>query len=300
MRRVTAAWALIIFTTCHVTAQEDVLRPNGRVNITPTAEESSSARERRSASAELVVRGGIEGGLGLNMYSKTISGIISTSPLSVFSSGTGVSPTYGVYAEIGITPTMSVGLRMMVDQKSVTGSKDGLLQDCIVNDEYGVPVRVTVASFRGEFTNVQTFFAFTPVLRFDLADNFFAQVGLPIHLPTENQQITSTQTIDPSDECFFNLGLPNQSKVNTVRTEETIYPSVRFGLDAAVGYRLPIGEGLELVPRIGYQLMFTPFDNESTGTDGTRASTDPPARDFVANAASLHSLQATIALWFRL
>jgi hypothetical protein len=188
---------------------------------------------------------------------------------------------------------------MMVDQKSVSGSKSGLLQDCETFDPYGNST-FSVASMSGEFTQSLTFFTFTPVVRVDLMDNFFAQVGPTIHLPTQNAQSTVTLTIDPSDQCSFNFGQPNESKVNTVSTEDDNIPALRVGLDAAIGYRFAIADGMELVPRIGYQLMITSFDNESSGTDPTRASTDPPARDFIARPATLNSLQASIALWFRL
>lgn len=303
MRTVTLAWLFTMLSFGHALAQEDVLRPNGRDNSTKEVSERTPTRlpagSAKSGSA-LVIRGGIEGGLGLNMYSKDIEGILPTSPLTVFNSGAGISPTYGVYAEVEISPTVAIGLRMMVDHKSVVGSKSDLLQDCLITDEYGVPLQVTVAKMSGEFTIDQTFFTFTPVLRVDLADNLFAQVGPTIHLPTENQRTTITQTIDPSEACKFNFGQPNESSVSVITSEVTSFPAMRIGLDAAIGYRLSVGDGLEVVPRIGYQLMFTPLDNQDTGTDQSRASTDPPVRDFVARAATLNSLQATISLWFRL
>ncbi len=297
------AFAMVVAVLAHVGAygQEDVLRPNGRGGVATTAESSAASVDRpRDNGPGLVLRGGIEGGLGLNFLQRTIEGLLPTSPLGLLSSGTGLSPLYGVYAELELSPTVSLGLRMMVDHKSVSGSKSGFLQDCIVNDPYGNPTQVTVASMSGEFTQSLTFFTFTPVVRVDLMDNFFAQVGPTIHLPTQNAQATTTFTIDPSEQCSFNFGQPNESKVNTVSAEDENIPALRIGLDAAVGYRFAIGDGLELVPRIGYQLMITSFDNESSGTDFTRVNTDPPARDFIARPATLNSVQASIALWFRL
>lgn len=295
--------AMIVAVVAHTSAfgQEDVLRPNGRGGVAATAEGSAASIDRpRQSGPGLVLRGGIEAGLGVNFFQRTIEGILPTSPVGLLSSGSGISPLYGVYAEIELSPTVSLGLRMMVDHKSVSGSKSGLLQDCIVNDAYGNPTQVTTASLSGEFTQSLTFFTFTPVVRFDLMDNFFAQVGPTIHLPTQNAQATTTLTIDPSDQCSFNFGQPNESKVNTTTAEDANIPAMRIGLDAAVGYRLPIADGIELVPRVGYQLMITSFDNESSGTDATRELTDPPVRDFIARPATLNSLQASIALWFRL
>jgi hypothetical protein len=296
------AFAIVVAVLAHVGAygQEDVLRPNGRGGVAATAESPAATFDRpRESGPGLVLRGGIEGGLGLNVFQRTIEGILTTSPLGLLSSGTGISPMYGVYAEIELSPTVSLGLRMMVDHKSVSGSKSGLLQDCETFDPYGNST-FSVVTMSGEFTQSLTFFTFTPVVRVDLMDNFFAQVGPTIHLPTQNSQVTTTLTIDPTEQCSFNFGQPNESKVSTVSAEDDNIPALRLGLDAAVGYRYAIADGLELVPRIGYQLMITSFDNESSGTDFTRANTDPPARDYIARPATLSSLQASIALWFRL
>lgn len=278
--------------------QEDVLRPNGRAR---SSSSSSSPEQTIPADDEpgLVIRGGIEGGMGINLYQKSIEGILSTSPLSLFESGSGLSPLSGVYAEVEVSPTFALGLRVMSEEKVVDGSKNGLLQDCIVTDEYGTPTQITVVLMSGEFTQTITYITITPTARFNVMNNVFVQVGPTIHLPEGDLRTTTTFTIDPADQCFFNFGQLDQSKVRTV-TDVDSNPSMRVGLDVAIGYRLHIGNNFEIVPRLGYQLMVTPLDSETTGEDPTRINTDPPARSFVARGASLNSLQATLALWFRL
>lgn len=301
MRAFALGCCFLVLLHTGAVCQEDVLRPYGRGRSTPLSAAPNEVVPQRSPDGPgLILRGGIEGGLGVNLYSKSIEGILPTSPLSMISSGMGVSPMFGVYAELEISPTVSVGLRMIADQKNVSGSKSGLLQDCVINDAYGNPLQVTVATLTGDFTQTITFFTFTPVVRVDLMDHLFAQVGPTIHLPTGNLKGTTTLTIDPDDQCSFNFGQPNQSKVSTSEGEDPNIPAMRIGLDAALGYRIAIGDGLELVPRLGFQMMFTALDQESTGVDSTRELTDPPVRDYIARAASLNSLQASIALWFRL
>lgn len=302
MRTLVTVCLLIVVT--HVTAlsQEDVLRPNGRAKSSGAAPSGVVTPDEPPAIPRSgpVIRGGVEGGLGLNMLSKSISGVIETSPLGMFTSASGVSALFALYAEIELSPSISLGLRVTDDEKYVYGSATGLLQDCLVTDANGTPLQVTVTSMSGEFTQTISYVALNPLVRIGLSDNLFVQVGPTVLLNASSLRAETTLTIDPDEECSFNFGQPNQSKVSSTVAEDADLPGMRLGLDAAIGYRLPIGGGFEIVPRLGYQMMFTPIDKESTGLDTSREATLPPARTFVAGAATLNSLQASLSLWFRL
>ncbi|MBU3742032.1 MAG: PorT family protein [Candidatus Kapabacteria bacterium] len=285
-------------------AQEDVLRPNGRGNTPPPRSTASEPKAEAVASAGegLVFRGGIEGGVNYSMASRTFVGLYDNSPYSVFAAGTGLAFTYGVYAEVELSPTVALGIRMYVDNKEFGDTKSGLLQDCLITDQFGTPIQVTVTPMTGEYTQTADYFSFTPLLRFSLNDNLFAQIGPTIQLPTGNVVTNLTQTIDPDEECSFDFGLPTESKVRTGRSESTPdeVPALRLGLDAAIGYRIPVGSGLEFVPRLGYQFMFTDMDNASGGVDTSRENTEPPARNFTVTGTTLNSLQFSIGFWFRM
>lgn len=285
-------------------AQEDVLRPKGRertsTDVVNTAAEYGNAGPGTAGTPGPVIRVGVEAGMNYSMMSRTVNGIIETSPLSLTRSGTGVSVLYGLYAELELSPSVALGLRMIVDPKKVGSSRAGILQDCVVLDEYGVPEQVSVASMRGELNQTQTFIAIAPNVRVSITDRLFAQVGPTIQMPVNHIKGTVTYVIDPDDPCLFNFGQPNASKTNTIDGESLDHPSMRVGLDAALGYRFPLSDNIDLVPRAGFQLMFTPFDNATTGVDGSRELTDPPVRAFTASGALLNSLQASVSLWFRL
>lgn len=301
MRTTLLACFLLFIGQMAAFAQEDVLRPNGRgTSSPPSATEPVRTSDEQAPESRLILRGGIEAGLGLHMYGKTVEGVIATSPLTMFNEGAGLTPLYGVYAEVELTPSVALGIRMMVDEKTVNGEKSGLLQDCVIFDQNGVPVQVSVTSMKGEFTQTLTFFTLTPLVRFDIAGGLFAQIGPTIHLPAGKLQSTTTFTIDSGEDCFFDFGQPTQSKQFTANAETDNIPIIRLGLDAAIGYRFDVGNNLELVPRIGYQWMLTPLDNEETGVDLSREITDLSVRNYVARPASLHSLQVSLALWYRL
>ncbi len=285
-------------------AQEDVLRPNGRDRTTPDeinmAPEYGAAGPGTAGKPGPVIRVGFETGLNYSMLSRTVDGIIDTSPFALTRSGSGVSVLYGLYAELQLSPSVALGLRMMVDPKKVYASRDGILQDCVILDEYGVPQQTTVASMSGDFKQSQMFVALTPTVRVSITDRLFAQVGPTIHIPISHIKSTFTLVIDPDDQCLFNFGKPNASKTSTTEDESTEHPAIRIGLDAALGYRFPLSESIDLVPRAGFQLMFTTFDNATSGVDASRELTDPPARAYTASGASLNALQASVSLWFRL
>ena len=285
-------------------AQEDVLRPNGRERTTPdvinTAAEYGDAGPGPAGIPGPVIRVGVEAGMNYSMASRTVDGIVETSPLVITRTGSGVSPLYGIFAEFELSPSVALGLRMMMDPKRVSSSRDGILQDCVVLDEYGVPQQVSVSRMRGEFKQSQTFITLAPNVRVSITDRLFAHVGPTVQIPVDHIQGTVTYVIDEADPCVFNFGQPDASKTQTIDAESSDHPSMRLGLDAALGYRLPLSENIDLVPRLGFQLMFTPFDNPTSGEDASRELTDPPARAYTASGASLNALQASVSLWFRL
>lgn len=304
MRRILLLLMIAVVGRFISYAQEDVLRPNGRertsTDVVNVAPEYGKAGPGPAGPPGPVIRVGFETGLNYSMLSRSIDGIIDTSPLVPFRSSSGVSVLYGLYAELELSPSVALGLRMMVDPKNVVGSKDGILQDCVELDEFGVPQKTTVASMRGEVKQSQMFVAIAPNVRISITDVLFVQVGPNIQIPVNHIKSTATYVIDAADPCLFNLGMPNASKTQVVESESTDHPSVRFGIDAALGYRIRLSENIDLVPRAGYQLMLTPFDSEASGIDVSREFTDPPARAYTASAASLNSLQASVSLWFRL
>ncbi len=85
--------AVVAATT--VFAQEDVLRPNGRPGEVPAA--------RRVKGKGLPFRLGLEAGINYSMSSRDIVGTLATSGVNTFATGSGISPLFGLYAEVELT-----------------------------------------------------------------------------------------------------------------------------------------------------------------------------------------------------
>ena len=120
-----------------VLAQEDILRPSGKgrsADKVPSSGDTSATTQPRgkASSKPIVIRIGFEGGINHNNTSHDVTGTLATSPYMVYESGSGVSPIAGLYAEIEVTRTISIGLRILYDTKVFTGQKDDVIEDCPV------------------------------------------------------------------------------------------------------------------------------------------------------------------------
>lgn len=293
----TPRWLLLFLFSLTATsvsfAQEDVIRPNGRPGEAPRA------RTQRTTKG-LTWRLGLETGVNFNNSSRTIGGASGTSLFQTYASGSGISPFFGLYVEAQLSPTIAVGARVLYDMKSVQGTKNDVIRDCSIPDPYG-GVSFVQAQIAAEFENTISYFTINPVLRFTLADRFFVHAGPVLQVAASKLESRLTQSVSPDEACRFvdengDFTLTTIESTNT----ENANPSTRFGLDAGIGYRLPIGSKIDLVPRIGYQFMFTEYAQGTNLIDDTQAITDPPARNVSISTASLHSLQLSLALWFTL
>lgn len=274
-------------------AQEDVLRPKGR----PGAVESG---KRKSNSKGPTWRLGLEAGINYSMASRDITGPIATSPFLAFSSGSGISPLFGIYAEVELSSSIAIGARVLYDMKSFGNTKTDATLDCIVIDEYGSIVNASTANINTEYTSTINYVTINPLIRWSVADRFFVHLGPVLQVAASDIQTEVTNTMDADEICRFDLGLPTESTQRTGRDTVAADPSFRVGLDLGIGYRIALSKTIDLVPRVGYQFMFTPYGKEETGIDGTNAIMSPPERPYTATAPTLHSLQASLSLWFTL
>lgn len=292
----TGSWLIILFVVGCVglTAQEDVLRPKGKPG-SPTGSTS-----RKSSGKGLTWRLGLEAGINYSTTSRDITGASSTSFFNTFASGSGISPLFGIYAEVAVSKSIAIGGRFLYDMKSVSGSKNDVVRDCSVLDGYG-NVNVVQAVIAVDYTNTISYFTMNPLIRFSITDGFFAHLGPVIQVAVSDVESTVNQAIDPADACRFvdeNGQFTLTSTSNT--TTGTASPSTRFGLDVGLGYMIPLTSTIHLVPRVGYQYMFTEYDTSTSLLDNTQEITNPPARIVEISTGSLNSLQASLSLWFTL
>ncbi|MBI3260284.1 MAG: outer membrane beta-barrel protein [Ignavibacteriae bacterium] len=276
---------------------EDVLRPHGGGRM--------GASSSNSSSSSTPIMLGIEGGINYNMFSQTMSGIVPNSRFAVFESGSGVSPFIGAFVDIGLAHNLGLQIKLAYDQKNFSNTKDAI-RTCQYIDPILGP-QVTNANVTGEFTNSITYIDITPQLRWNITPEFFILVGPTAHIKIGSASQTFTETISSDGACFYNFGLPTQSKTFQVSSDSVAVTSTRFGAQIDVGYKIPLSPSIFLVPKAGIQYMFTKLAEDEAAIDDSKAVSDPNSPTgytglvpFTANDKMLHSLQFSLGLWFQL
>lgn len=273
---------------------EDVLRPNGR-----TISSDSRDNDTRQSTRFII---GPEIGNNLNFFSSTITGGANRSPLNAFSSGLGVSPFGGVYLEVGINREFGIGARLLYDMKKFGNTMEDALIDCQTPLTDGVinGFTATTVPIQVKYEQSITYFTINPLLRWSPSDEVIVQLGPVVQFAISNVASTITRTIDESELCRFNLGQPNESNVDVFQTDDTTSIPTRFGLDIGIGYRYALAPSIAVVPRIGYQFMFSPYGEDSEGIDGSQQLSSGTSPAYSQTDLKLTSLQASVALWFTL
>lgn len=279
----------VLMGTTTAWTQEDVLRPQGKP-IIPTG---TTTVHRRSSG--VTWRLGFEAGANLNFASQEINGSHARSPINVFRSGMGVSPLLGIYAEVQATNNISIGARFLYDKKSSSNTETNAEEDCTLLGTGNL----SLAQIDSKYEASITYFTFNPLVRFSFADRFFVQFGPVLQFAATDMVTTYTRTVDAEEECRFIDGSPEgaMSAVGTVTDKAD--PSLRVGLDLGVGYRIPISPRIDLVPRIGYQMMLSPIAKGGESVDATRALTLGVV-PITFGDAMLSSLQMSLSIWFTL
>lgn len=295
MRPTLLLLAAFLVTSAAITAQdEDVLRPNGR----PAHLSASKKAGPRTASPFTI---GVEGGLNLSFFGQNVNGALSTSPLQVFGSGSGIAPFASFFVDVALSDRIGLQARVAYDAKSYGNSEDGIV-DCSVRDENGDIVGVTDAGVNSEYTSKISYITFTPSIRIEPVDRLVILAGPTFQVRSSSLIRTLTQTVlDGESDCYFNYGTPEQSKTFTSSdTLDTDLQETRIGLDVSIGYRIPLSSQIDLVPRVGYQWMLTRLgpDPDPIADDSREVTQGVQAVTFTD--LSLNSLQAVLGLWIRL
>lgn len=284
--RLASLIVAVLLVTGITSAQEDVLRPHGR----PGSASPSGSTSGKGIPFIL----GLEAGANFNFFSQAIDGTWEESPYNVYDQGLGVSPFFGLYADIGLSESFGIGVRILYDRKSFGNSQDEALLDCFVENQ-----GYTVAPISVEYTESVSYVTINPVLRWQATPQFFVHLGPVIQFAVDSLSNTTTFTVDESEACRFYYGTPQESTTLTTEGSAAADPSTRFGIDVGLGYRIPLSSTIDLVPRLGYQLMFTPYSQDVEFLDDSRANTIDfsPA---TATSPTLNSLQLSLSLWFNL
>lgn len=296
MKTVLTLFALMVVLPFSLHAQdEDVLHPRGGGKMGSGSSSSSST--------PIIL--GIEGGINYNMFSQTMSGLVPDSRFAVFESGSGISPFFGAFVDIGLTNNLGLQIKFAYDKKDFGNTKDAI-RTC----EYFDPIlgpQVTNTNVTGEYTNSITYIDITPQLRWNITPEFFILVGPTAHIKAGNASQTFTETISSNGECYYNVGQPTQSKTFQINSDSVAVTSTRFGAQIDIGYKIPLTSSIFLVPKAGIQYMFTKLAEDEAGFDDSKAVSDPTSptgykglSPLTATDKMLHSLQFSLGLWFQL
>ena len=286
--KIASMFLLVVCLSLTASAQdEDVLRPRG-------SNSSNARRGSSSSSSSTPIIFGIEAGLNYNMFSQTMSGLLQDSPYSMYQSGTGISPLIGVFLDVEVAKNFGLQFKIAYDQKNFGRTGNGII-DCQI-----VGGSVTQVPVTTEYTNKITYFDITPQLRWNITPELVLLVGPTAHFQLGGASSTTTYTIPESEQCFFRLGTANQSKTLTTTTDSNKVTSPRFGAQIDLGYKFPLTPSISLVPKIGYQYMFTPVNDDTSFMDDSRFLSTGAAPVVNVTDRTLHSLQFTLGLWFQL
>ena len=302
-----------LFLACTaLSAQEDVLRPNGR----PEGSSPSSASSRTETRFVL----GIEGGLNLNFYGADYSSAptIENSPDQVLESGFGLSPEFGVFADIPLSNIIGIQIRAAYDGKWVSNTQSGILEAAIQGAEPPEAEGFVVADVPVDASyNLQlNTMAFALLFRIDIVDQLFATLGpiatVQIGDATRTDEIVATD-LEQGHIAVDYEGNPGEFEqiereisvsTNILPTPSgnfvpVAYTSTRFGLELGVGYRFHLSNSVYLAPNVRYQYFFTEQNPEYMGVDLSHAFSAGPVNSSYG-ASSLNTLAIILQLGFEL
>lgn len=269
---------LVLMTSAMYAKDEDVLRPKGRSDGGGSSSSSSS-----SSSWKPDIKVGVEAGINLNFFSQNATGLPPGYP-EIISSGFGVAPYLSIFADVGLSPTVGIQARLSYDMKDFSSSGTHELP-CA--DQLGT-VNTATIDYKGN--DYIRYYDVAFLLRWSVSKDIVL-LGGPIYQSLASASSRIEQTILSPDNCFFNLGQPNQSKTSVVEgSTEGVVTAERVGIDLGVGYVIPLNPTTWLVPRLGGQFFLTPL------ADDRVTANDPYF--FSAKNAQLHSLQLGLGLWF--
>lgn len=278
-------------TTMMMAQSEDVLRPKGRPDGGEVQQTTTSSKKK------LPWILGLEGGMNINFFNGSLQGTLENSPFNAFQNGSGFSPFFGLYFEIPVSKNISIGMRALYDMKSFGNSVENAEIECEIQNTG----QYNIALMTSEFEEKINYVTINPLVRWESGSGFFLQVGPVIQIAVDSVRSTITQTINEDQECRFNYGTADESAVRVIESAGEANKPTRFGVDLGVGYRMALSPTIDLVPRIGYQWMLTPYADDSAGFDDSQANipgVGPQA--FTYTDLTLSSLQLSISLWFHL
>ncbi len=297
--RFTAFILIFLVSLTFVYSQEDVLRPKGK----PGGYDYTFDRN------PFII--GFEGGLNYNMYNQTLAwddnyyeilGVPNhPTVFDGLESANGLSPHFGVLLDVPINNTIGLQARLSYDMKNYGTTSNGF--DWAYFNDFGYLEEL----MNLEVDATSAYLTFTPLLRINANENLFFTIGPTFHFLMGDVETTWRPTVVDRtatlDQFIFwdRVGAAGQYtadfKTSSADVNEQAF-STRVGVEAGVGYKIPVSNGIYLVPQGRFQYMFTKQMEDTywyTLNDIFEEVVFQTTTDKM-----LHSLQFALAIWFEL
>jgi len=284
--------ALLLFTT--VRADEDVLWPN-----------KSKATKSKSASKDKVrFILGVEGGVNLNMFSQDVAwtnyyenlGLIHPTAYESHSSGSGVSPHFGILGDIPFNDMFSLQIRADLDFRNYGNSGSGF--DYI--HTFGGGLAAATMNYDWQISSIYT--GLDVLARINIVGDLFVTGGFDFQYLVSDMKYKQTFNVTDSDPTVTLNDFPYWNWVSggkaTGRSDSWEAPftnanSLLIGLEAGIGYKIPLTRRIWLVPQGRFQYFFTPIASNENWTEDATGTIVRTAQN-----RKLMALQFVLALWF--
>jgi len=283
MKRTLLALMLLLIAAPAIFCQEDVLRPKWGEDRTKGTSEWDDYYSPFTF--------GVEAGLNFNAFSQKMTWFQQHGTIfNDLENAEGFSPHFGIMGEVPISKNLGIQLKLAYDKKYVAVSTTGYdyATDYIGN--------TTKHNMSLDVESKADYFTFTPLLRINITDRWFATVGPTFHFLLGDVETTwKPATKDGSSLVsidFWNyLGFGNETAGSRTYSDAG-KESVRSGIEIGAGYKIPISKKVWLVPQLRLQAMFTNITKDQSISNIYGQTIETPEN------RAMHSLQFALAVWF--
>lgn len=293
--KVLILWCCAMMAAPLLTAQEDVLRPNGRTQ-TSVGAQSGIASASASSGHSGVFALGLEAGLGVNFFSQNLNeSVVDPRFIPIYKSANDIGGFINALIDYSLSPSIGLQGRFGYQSKNVTFSGT-YLEDC--KDVFGTFIEKTTIDYQ-QSTSGLNYYNLGLSLRVNATDNLMFLIGPTINIINNSSAVSSEtkETIVNSENCWFYTVDPvtlirDSSKTLTTTTNINGAKATRVGIDISAAYKIPLTHNWALIPRVGLQYFVTPvIENEVIqGVGGNQI--------VFADDRALHSLQFGVGLLY--
>ncbi|MFN3196376.1 MAG: outer membrane beta-barrel protein [Chlorobiota bacterium] len=285
MNKIVIIIILSIIMSMTSLAEEDVLRPEGRVGTT-----GSSSMDKKFAI-------GLEGGISYNMFSSDLNwatnrGTPTTanSVYNVFDELNGLSPHFGFFIDYSIDETFGLQLKFLYNALSYSGTESGIVD--FIDPELLIYLGTGTAEL--DYRERLKFLNIDPSLRISVNESLYFLVGPSINLGVGDSELRYIFTENEDFVTYDDNATGDESSKTILLTQQN--EESWFGLNLAVGYKFEIDEKISLAPQLTYYYGLTSYENSSLVNDNQQITEED--KILTISNKSFNQIRFSLAVWF--